>query len=276
MTRHFLAIAIFLTVPFSALASEWVAGTNGYLMWLGYTDAQLTARVATEDREPFQTAEGTGALEDPFGDVVSRWGETSAIEYPWGDLSSVTVTKNETTQTWDVAFAHGAAVPEKLTDTQKAQWFVYLDSDGDIANNALEGIRVGADAEFSVQYNQEHGWYADFRWYNKTTDFWATNKETKMTFAMDGGTVTLRIPFSEAPETLAPHWRASMGIVEGTAMQIDVVPGVGFPPPKGETYPTGGTADGYAAADNYLVASAAAITLVGYATFQWVAKKRRR
>ncbi|NBS41344.1 hypothetical protein EBS80_01655 [bacterium] len=270
-----LLISILFIVPTIALAASPVAGTNDYLKSLGYTDAQLTEHVATEDREFFETAEGTGSVSDPFGDVVSRWGETSAIHNAWGDISDVTLSKNDTTQTWDFVMTLGGDVPEKLADKQKAQWFTYMDLDDDISNNAIDGIRAGMDAEFSVQYNNEHGWYADFRWFNNVTDFWAVNKETAAAYELNGNTLILRVPFAEAPSTLAPHWRTAMGIVEGSDMQLDVAPGIGFPPPKGETYPTDESGSAYSDASDLWVGGIAAAVIVAYGAFQWVAKKRQ-
>jgi hypothetical protein len=229
--KYFVAIIFF--IPLTAFAAT--AGTDSYLRELGYSEEQLTRAVATEDREAFKMAEGTGRVEDPLGDVLNRWGQTSGLNQPWGDIQFAVLTKNETAQTWDFTVTLGGQIPDK--PTTKAQLFIVADTDGKKPNNDIEGIRIGADAEFSVQHNAERGWYADFRWYNPEADFWAMNKETAMTFDLAGNAFTIHIPFSEMSADITPHWRVGMGLADGEATELDAAPGVGFPPPKGETYP---------------------------------------
>lgn len=263
-------IAIFLlAIPTSAFAAT--AGTDEYLRELGYTDTQLSTEVVTEDREAFFGADGIGRIEDPIGDVVTRFGTTSEIREPWGDISLATVAKNEETQAWDVTVTLGGAIPE--TPGRAAQLFVYLDADGDASNNAPDGIRIGTDAEFSVQYDATNGWYADFRWYNANAIFWAVNKDTAATFDVVGDTVTVHIPFAEAPSTLTPRWRVAMAVADGSETQIDVAPGTGFPPPKGETYPgMNGASDPVLSSVAWSVLILALVLGARYA----VAKKRRK
>lgn len=271
--KHLLSLLLLL--PTMVLAASPVAGTNGYLKSIGYTDEQLSARVATEDREPFETAEGAGSFADPLGDVVSRSGDTAGIQNAWGDLSDVTLSKNDATQSWDFSLSVGDSIPKTLTSSQKAQWLVYMDVDGDASNNAAAGVRAGTDVEFTVEYNQEAGWYTDFRWYNQPADFWATNKETAATFTFDDEVLTIRVPFAEAPDTLAPRWRTAVAISDGGEMQTDVIPGIGFPPPKGETYPAASFDPAYTTEGDLWASAAATAMLVGYGMFQWVAKKRQ-
>ncbi len=264
----YLLILFFTILPATAFAAA--AGTDGYLRELGYSDAQLSTEVVTEDREAFSGAEGTGRVEDPFGDVLTRFGTTSKILQPWGDISEAILTKNDETQTWDFAVSFGGAIPD--APSYNAQLFVYVDADDDAANNARQGIRIGTDAEFSVQHDETNGWYVDFRWYNPDADFWAVNKDTGATFDVGANSITIHVPFSEAPATLAPHWRIAMGVADGANTQIDVAPGVGFPAPKGETYPTAQA--GFVGSLPWLGALALVLA-VAYGAKRTVAKKRR-
>lgn len=224
--------------PLAIFASSFSpsAGTNEYLTKIGYSDEQLATEASTENREAFDMAEGEGRLEDPLGDVVDRFGTESSVKQPWGDIERAIVTKNVESSTWDFTVTLGGVVPEK--PTIKAQLFILMDTDGVKANNDRAGFRIGTDAEFSIQTTPEHPWYTDYRWYNPDPDFWAVNKDTTLTYEMNGSVITVHIPFAEAPETLAPHWRIVMGLADGAETQIDAVPGVGFPPPIGETYPS--------------------------------------
>ncbi len=224
--------------PFVLIAGTFspAAGTDEYLVEIGYTEEQLSTEASTENREAFEMAEGEGRIEDPLGDVVNRFGTTSSVKQPWGDIERAVIQKNSETGTWDVVVTLGGVVPEK--PSMSAQLFVLLDTDGEKANNDRDGFRIGTDAEFSLQTTTEHPWYVDYRWYNPDPQFWAVNKETASSYKIDGDTITMHIPFSEAPESLIPHWRVVMGLADGAENQIDAVPGTGFPPPKGETYPS--------------------------------------
>lgn len=231
---RYIAIGIIaLTLPIAALAAS--AGTDGYLREIGFTDAQLSTETPTEEREAFLEAEGVGRIEDPLGDVLDRFGITSGVRQPWGDISGAVLLKNDTTQTWDLAVTFGGTIPD--APAYGAQLFFYADADDDASNNAREGIRVGTDSEFNIQYDATNGWYADFRWYNPNADFWAVNKDTNATFEVAGDTIAVHVPFAEMPSSLAPHWRVAFAVADGARTQIDVVPGAGFPAPKGETYP---------------------------------------
>ncbi len=229
-------IAISLLLPSLALAAAPAAGTSDYLRSLGYTDAQLSPVATTEEREAFEISTGDGDVEDPVGDVVDRKGGVTSVTEPYGDVSSVSMTRNDSAQTWDAVVTVGGAIPEKID--RKIQLSILIDADGDTANNAPGGVRVGTDAEFTVQTTPEHPWYTDFRWYNKDADFWATNKETTLTFEMSGETISMSIPFAEVSGDVTPSWRVVLAVAKGNSSEIDVVPGIGFPPPKGETYPT--------------------------------------
>lgn len=228
--------AISLLLPTLALAATPVAGTSDYLRSIGYTDAQLSPIATTEQRESFSISTGAGDVEDPVGDVVDRKGGVASVTEPYGDVSRVTLTKNDAAQTWDAVVTVGGTIPEKID--KKIQLSIVIDADGDTTDNAPGGVRVGTDAEFTVQTTPEHPWYTDFRWYNKDADFWATNKETASTFEIAGETISMHIPFSELPGDVTPSWRVVLAVANGNDSEIDVVPGIGFPPPKGETYPT--------------------------------------
>ena len=227
--------AISLLLPTLALAAAPAAGTSDYLRSLGYTDAQLSPVATTEQREAFEISTGAGNVDDPVGDVVDRKGGVASVTEPYGDVSRVTLTKNDAAQTWDAVVTVGETIPEKID--KKIQLSIVVDVDGDDVNNAPEGVRVGTDAEFTVQTTPEHPWYTDFRWYNKDANFWATNKETASTFEIQGETISMHIPFSELPGDVTPSWRVILAVANGNDSEIDVVPGIGFPPPKGETYP---------------------------------------
>lgn len=264
--KHLLAFLLLLS-PTLALAAT--AGTDGYLREIGYTDSQLENEVVTEKREAFLLVEGQGLASDPVGDVLGRFGTTSKLLQPWGDLSGATMTKNEEAQTWDIAITLGGALPD--VPTVSAQVFLFMDTDGDASDNAREGIRIGTDAEFSVKHS-ETGWTTDFRWYNPDAQFWATNKKTAMTFETGADSFVLHVPFAEAAGSLAPHWRVVMALADSANTQIDVVPGTGFPPPIGETYPEARTGAAIPDWAVWLVLTAILAAGVRYG----VAKKRQK
>jgi hypothetical protein len=270
MNRHFFrALAtIFLAAPVAALAAA--AGTNGHLREIGYSDAQLSTEATTENREAFKLAEGAGRVEDPLGDVLDRFGVTSGILQPWGDIERATLLKNDEAQAWDLTVTLGGALPD--APTYQAQFYLYMDIDGDAANNDPQGVRVGTDAEFSVRYGAEKGWFADYRWYNKDADFWAMNKETASTFERNGNQLVLHVPFAEARADLAPYWRAAVAVADGPKTQIDVAPGTGFPPPLGETYPADNVRSNLFTPRTTLLAVSLAVAAAAGLT---LAKKRR-
>lgn len=212
-------------------------GTDEYLRAYGLTDEQLAEGTKTENREPFPLFTGPSTVTDPLGDVLNRAGQPSNVHADWGDVSSATVTKNEATQMWDVTVNVGGRIPTSVPD--KAQLFVYMDADGKPDNNGVgNGVRAGADTEFVIQFNQEHGWYTDFRWYNPEAIFWAQNKETASTFTVTDTSFEIHIPFTEVSGDQAPVWRIVLAVSAGNDVQVDAAGIAGFPPPVGETYPT--------------------------------------
>ncbi len=212
-------------------------GTDEYLRAYGLTDTQLSTATATENREAFPLTTGEIIITDPIGDVLDRTGKSLSGGVAWADLTSATWTKNLGAQTWDVRVSTAQTIPT-ATNT-KGQLFVYVDIDGQQDNNAPgTGVRAGSDAEFVIQFNAEHGWYTDYRWYNQKADFWAQNKETLSAFSVIDNTFTLNIPFTEFPAELTPVWRVVFATTIGSETQVDAAGIAGFPPPTGETYPT--------------------------------------
>ncbi len=268
-------IAISLLLPALALAAAPAAGTSDYLRSLGYTEAQLSPVATTEQREAFEISTGAGNVDDPVGDVVDRKGGATSLTEPYGDISSVSLTKNDATQTWNAVITVEGWIPEKTE--KKTQLSIVVDTDGDVTNNAPGGVRVGTDAEFTVQTTPETPWYTDFRWYNKDADFWALNKETKSTFTVAGGTIAMQIPYSELSGDIIPSWRVVLAVADGNASEIDVVPGIGFPPPKGETYPqpTESAPASMPPAAKWIVLTAAVLALA-FASHRKFAKKRKK
>ncbi|OGL67284.1 hypothetical protein A2856_01170 [Candidatus Uhrbacteria bacterium RIFCSPHIGHO2_01_FULL_63_20] len=233
-------ITLTTLLPLGAFANDaGQAGTDDHLRdELGMTDEQLSRAVATEDREPFGALSGADEVTDPLGDVLDRWGRATALHQPWGDIERVSVSRDAGGESWDFTVKLGAELPNRPTD--KVTLYVYADADGLADNDAPgNGVRGGMDSEFALQHNADAGWYADFRWYNPepAARTWAINRETAMRWRMKGDTVTINIPFSEMPGQ-APRWRVVMGISDGERTEVDVAPGIGFPPPIGETAPT--------------------------------------
>lgn len=264
--------AVLLLAPSIAFAAT--AGTDGYLRGMGFTDSQLSTPVMTENREAFKAVEGTGQVTDPAGDVVDRTGVTSKIGAAWGDIITADLAKDETAQAWNVTVTLGEDVPE--TPSTQNQIFFLIDADGDTGNNDTNGYRIGTDAEFSILHTQEAGWHTGFRWYNKEADFWAKNKETAATFTTEGGVISLRIPFAEVSGSVTPRWRVVMALANGTDTQVDVAPGIGFPPPKGETYPESNQA-GWSINDwQTWAVGIVALAVAGLAAGKIVAKKRQK
>ncbi|OGL95549.1 hypothetical protein A2348_04160 [Candidatus Uhrbacteria bacterium RIFOXYB12_FULL_58_10] len=259
---------ILLLIPLSAFAAT--AGTDEYLRSLGYTGAQLSTETTTEERQAFQLAEGAGRVEDPLGDVLDRFGITSTILQPYGDISRVVLEKNDDTQTWDVAVTLGGAVPD--APTNRTQIFFYADADGETTNNAPEGIRAGTDVEFCAQYDAAKDWYTDFRWYNPEADFWGVDKKTTATISIDGGEMTFHIPFAELSSSFSARWRVVIALADAAKTQIDTAPGTGFPPPKGESYPVQTT--GLSGTMAWL-GKLALFLAIAYGVRLWVAKKQR-
>jgi hypothetical protein len=223
------------------LAADFIAGTDGYLVANGLTETQLTTNVATEDREPFISAVGETTISDPTADVVSRTGTHPTLNYGWADLTSASLKKNETNQCWLFTLQTAEDIPTSAP--WQANFLLYIDHDADTSNNAPQGVRINTDYEIAVKYGTEDEniapqWFTDFRWYNPEPDFWATDKETASTFEFKGNQLNICVPFSEISSEVTPTWRAAAVGSDGKATQIDVVPGAGFPPPLGETYPT--------------------------------------
>jgi len=267
-----IAATIFPTLAFAATP---VAGTSDYLRSIGYTDAQLSSTATTEQREAFSSAVGIGSVSDPLGDEVDRKGGATTVNVPFGDLSNATLTRDDAAQTWDVVITLGGTIPEN--PTEKIELFILMDSNGDLSDNAPDGVRIGTDREFVVQRTAEHEWYTDYRWFNKGPQFWAVNKETASTFEIAGDTIAYHIPFAEVSGDATPTWRVVMTVANGGNSEIDVAPGIGFPPPKGETYPVPPTTTAFdlppAVKWVGLTAVVAAISVLVHKKF---AKKRKK
>ncbi|MEI6511047.1 MAG: hypothetical protein WCO25_03330 [Candidatus Uhrbacteria bacterium] len=279
MTNRFHLAAIVATavslLPTLTFAATSTAGTSDYLRSIGYTDVQLSGNATTEQREAFSAVQGAGSVSDPLGDEVDRKGGATTVNAAYGDISNATLTKNDAAQTWDVLVTLGGPIPEKPTD--KIELFILMDTNGDLSDNAADGIRVGVDMEFSVQCTKDHPWYTDYRWFNKGPQFWAVNKETKSTFEIGTDTIAYHIPFAEVSGDATPTWRVVMAAASGNDSEIDVAPGIGFPPPKGETYPIPPTSKGFdlppAVKWIGLTAAVAAVSVLVHRKF---AKKRKK
>lgn len=231
-------VVTFLFLPLSGqMKNEPRAGTDDYLRAIGYSDEQLTLRLTTEERAPFLMAENAANIKDPIGDVLNRFGATTEMQVAWADIIGAALEKNEAAEVWIATFLFAAPLPERPTIGVNV--LLYADADGDTENNEPNGIRGGADREFALQFTDDRQWETDFRWYNAPADFWAVNKETAMSFKVLEDSIVFKIPFSELPGDLAPRWRVAMAVSDGTYTQIDAAPGVGFPPPVGEMYPSG-------------------------------------
>lgn len=232
MKKIIITTTLFL-LPFVCSAADIRPGTDDYLVANGWTEEQLTTAMATEGREFFASTTGEGTATDPVGDVLSRVGTHPLINYGWGDISEAKLTKDLTHQCWSVDFTVAEEIPQ--TTTAQVNFLVYMDGDNDLTNNAPDGVRVGTDKEFSIK-NDENGWSADYRWYNSAENArtWATNKETKATFAFSGNTLNVCIPFAEVGEDITPIWRAAAAVYDGTNVEFDVAQNTGFPPVKGE------------------------------------------
>lgn len=240
--KQLLAILTLLSLPLVSLAAGPTPGTNEYLKSVGYTDDQLNQKVATEQREAFPIAEGAVAVQDPVGDVLDRVGDTSPVHDPWGDVTSASLTKDESAGNWVFTTTVAGTIPP--TPTDKINFLFYVDGDGDKTNNETQGVRADTDMEYTIRYGATDAqgtvaWNLAFRWYNGAADAktWATNKTTAGTFDIKDGTVTLRIPFSEISKDVTPRWRMAAALASGSDTEVDVAPAVGFPPPQGQTYP---------------------------------------
>lgn len=237
-----IALMTLLTVaPSLCLALEpFHPGTDEYLIFAGLTEEQLTTKVNTENREPFISARGETSITDPTGDVLSRTGTHPEINYGWGDLIATSLSKNNEEQCW--LFVLQAAEDFPSSVSWQANFLLYIDSDNNLDNNALEGVRANTDYEISIKFStsdeSKKDWYADLRWYNPTTDFWATNKTTASTLKFKEDQLSVCVPFDEISAEITPTWRTAAAVSDGENTQIDVAPGTGFPPPKGQTYLT--------------------------------------
>ncbi|TAK04285.1 hypothetical protein EPO34_04050 [Patescibacteria group bacterium] len=225
-------------LPASAHDDALRPGTDDYLRQeLGLTDEQLAVGMPTEDREPFESVTGEAFIDDPLGDVLDRVGRTTTVQQPWGDIGHASIERKEGDGVWEIEVTLGGDLPVKPSG--RAVFHAYADADGVPDNNAPnEGVRGGMDAEFTLEHNPDNGWYTDFRWYNPepTAQTWGINKETAMRFRIKGSVITLSIPFSEVPAK-EPAWRLVMGVSDGSRTEIDVAPGIGFPPAKGTARP---------------------------------------
>ena len=218
-------------------------GTDDYLLDQGLTEQQLSTPTATEKREPFLNLTDETSIGDEIGDVLSRSGTHPQINYSWGDLTKASLIKNSEKQCWQFDFTVANEIPANPTSLG-VNFLIYIDSDGQPENNTNEGIRFGTDYEVSIKYDvKNQDWFTDLRWYNQAADFWATNKTSASTFNFGSNNLLVCIPFSEISESVTPDWHIAVALSDGQNTQIDVAPGIGFPPPKGETYATWKTND---------------------------------
>jgi len=243
MWKKIFAICVLTLIssPVFCLASEsFKPGTDEYLKAGGLTEEQLTADVSTEDRESFISASGETSTTDPTGDVLSRSGTHPGINFGWGDLTEASLKKDKTKQCWNFNLKVAEQIPSAAP--WQANYLLYIDGDSKTDNNAPTGVRINTDYEISIKYSAEQGgWLSDLRWYNPEPDFWAVNKETAATFNFNNNELSVCVPFTEISADITPTWRVAAVISDSQNTQVDVAPGAGFPPPKGETYATWGT-----------------------------------
>jgi len=251
MKRFLFLITLTLAfIPLSMWAAEPRAGTDDYLrQGRGMGDQELSVDVQTEERADFEMTQGVGRLTDPTGDVLTRVGTTSTLQTPWGDIVSVIVEKNNETQRWNVTIELAEKIPSDPPIL--GQLFFYVDRDGDATNNEKLGVRGLMDAEYTVTYNPNtRVWETDYRWYNQQEDFWAY-PGTAATHQFVNNALVLSIPFEEIKVDAFPNWRAVMGAADSTSTQIDVAPGEGFPPPRGQESATEAAKKAYAPARRF-------------------------
>ena len=226
-----------ITLPIFAFASDSIhSGTDEYLRSIGFTNEELSSRVKTEDREPFLIAEGEKNIADPLGDVLSRWGTTSDISFSWADIESVQLHQDEEAHMWIFSIQLAETIPSK--PEAKVNFLLYVDHDRTKENNDEKGVHEGVDQEYSIVWNNKDVWYVDFRWFNPDAKFWAINQDTKATFVFHERSLVVKIPFEEIGTDMLPRWRVAIAASNKESTQIDVAPTIGFPPPKGTTYPT--------------------------------------
>lgn len=225
MRRFFAAVLLFIPMTVSANTADLsYAGTDRYLREQSPA-IDLTTELVTEKRQAFSLAEGEQTVSDPIGDIVTRYGTSSTLQYTWGDITSAELQKEED-GSWVVRVKTAEAFPPLPSNA--TQILFLADQDGDASNNDLAGIHGSVDAEFIVK-RTANGWVTDYRWFNKEADFWAIDKETNATFSWENEGLTLRIPSEELSAPL-PNWRVVVAISNGDETHIDAVPGSGFPP----------------------------------------------
>lgn len=208
-------------------AATFTAGSSEYLETKNAT--QLEEKLAAENREIFPVADAKDTVTDPTGDVVDRWGQAATTLISWVDITDANVTKNTSTNHWDVHISTAAPIPNTLSG--KAQVLIFIDHDGYQTNNVKEGFRSNADREYSLQYNADNGWYTDYRWWNPDpVNFWAIDQETASVFHLNGAELIYSIPFAELPENAEFRWRANVAVTYGTSTNVDIAPGEGLPP----------------------------------------------
>jgi len=240
MWKKLLAIStlsLLVSPVFCFATTSFKPGTDEYLKDKGLTEIQLTTNVSTEDREPFISTIGEASVPDPVGDVLSRTGTHPGINFGWGDLTEVLLIKDNNKQCWNFSLKVAEQIPASAP--WQANYLLYIDRDEKTDNNAPTGVRINTDYEISIKYEAEKSsWVADLRWYNPEPDFWAVNKETASTFEFKNDSLSVCVPFVEISTDIIPTWRVAAVISDGQSTQVDMTPGVGFPPPKGETYST--------------------------------------
>ncbi|PJA47107.1 hypothetical protein CO172_03085 [Candidatus Uhrbacteria bacterium CG_4_9_14_3_um_filter_36_7] len=246
MKQKFLIFISFLMIvmPISDLIAQEpntliLPGTDDFLRKeINLSTEALTNPVATEEREAFLSATGQTTVFDPIGDVLNRVGNTSSLQTAWGDVIKAQLSQNIKNQMWVLDLWLAAALPQTIPD-QGINFLFYADTDGKEENNEKEGVRINTDQSFIIKHNREDNiWYIDYRWYNSEADFWAMDKTTNAVVEVKNNQVTLMIPFAEIPATANPSWRAGVALLNTSGdTQIDMIPQIGFPPPKGESYP---------------------------------------
>jgi hypothetical protein len=204
------------------------------------------------EREAFsavEMAEKGVNVEDPADDlaVFDREGR-SVLPPVLADLTGFTVEPGDAG--WIATFTIASPLPE---DPGLAVNFdVFLDRDGDPANNAETGVfRVGSDTIFMLLFGTKSKWHSTWWRHDPSTGRWDEQPQDPA-YTKEGDRFTLTIPYAVLPRESRVPIRGFSLTSDAGITAIDIAPGKELPrilpgqaapaPPKAQPAPPSTTA----------------------------------
>ncbi len=163
------------------------------------------------------------AISDELDDISKVIPDGGALEVPYADLAEAWVRPAGGFPATELGIRTTQPIP--LRPTVNVNAFFYFDSDGDLANNATDGPRAGADSVYSLIYNLERGsWYTKIWWYDAATGDWYGDENPDVLWKSDGGALIMHVPFEFLTEGTDAAWRAAFAAYTDDESVGDAVP----------------------------------------------------